>query len=283
MLRTAAILPVKRFAHAKQRLGESVADPLRAQLARAMVGDVLSALHECAALDLTIVVTNERSVAAAAAYQGAAVVADSAEAGQSAAAALGLEYALRAGIERALCVPGDCPALDPAEVDDLLNAAAHRTAEVDDLLNATAHTAEVDHLPNATAHTAEVDHLLNATARTTAEVAIVPDRHGSGTNGLLLRPPDAIAPSFGPGSCARHRALADAAGIACRLERVPSLLLDIDTGADLDALRERLAGERVRAPRTRVVLGLVPPHSHGPHGHGPHGHGAPPRPLPIAH
>ena len=63
-MRTAAILPVKRFAHAKQRLGESVADPLRAQLARAMVGDVLSALRECAALDLTIVVTSERSVAA---------------------------------------------------------------------------------------------------------------------------------------------------------------------------------------------------------------------------
>jgi 2-phospho-L-lactate/phosphoenolpyruvate guanylyltransferase len=232
-MRTAAILPVKRFAHAKQRLGESVADPLRAQLARAMVGDVLSALRECAALDLTIVVTSERSVAAAAAYQGAAVVADSAEAGQSAAAALGLEYALRAGIERALCVPGDCPALDPAEMDDLLNAAAH----------------------------------------TTAEVAIVPDRHGTGTNGLLLSPPDAIAPSFGPDSCARHRALADAAGVACRLERVPSLLLDIDTGADLDALRERLASETVRAPRTRVVLGLTHPRGRSASG----------QPLPLAH
>ncbi len=36
----------------------------------------------------------------------------------------------------------------------------------------------------------------------------MPDRHGTGTNGLLLTPPDAIAPSFGPGSCERHRALA---------------------------------------------------------------------------
>jgi 2-phospho-L-lactate guanylyltransferase len=232
MLRTAAILPVKRFAHAKQRLGESVADPLRAQLARAMVGDVLSALRECAAFDLTIVVTSERSVAAAAAYQGAAVVADSAESGQSAAATLGLQYALSAGIERALCVPGDCPALDPAEVDALLSAGG-----------------------------------------TSAEVVIVPDRHGTGTNGLLLSPPDAISPSFGPDSCARHRALADAAGVACRLERVPSLLLDIDTGADLDALRERLASETVRAPRTRVVLGLTHPRGRSASG----------QPLPVAH
>ena len=84
---------------------------------------------------------------------------------------------------------------------------------------------------------------------------IVPDRHGSGTNGLLLAPPDAISPSFGPGSCERHRALAHAAGIACRVERVPSLLLDIDTGADLDVLRARLAAHPARATRTRAVLG----------------------------
>ena len=35
-------------------------------------------------------------------------------------------------------------------------------------------------------------------------VTIVPDRHGTGTNALLLSPPDAIAPAFGPDSCARH-------------------------------------------------------------------------------
>ncbi len=45
-MRTAAILPVKHFAQAKQRLGASVADPLRLELTRAMVGDVLAALSE---------------------------------------------------------------------------------------------------------------------------------------------------------------------------------------------------------------------------------------------
>jgi 2-phospho-L-lactate guanylyltransferase len=85
---------------------------------------------------------------------------------------------------------------------------------------------------------------------------IVPDRHGTGTNGLLLTPPDAIAPSFGPGSCERHLALAREAGAVCRIVRSPSLLLDIDTGADLAALRERLSGAHSGAPRTRAVLGL---------------------------
>lgn len=212
-MRTAAVLPVKRFSAAKQRLSETLADPVRRDLARAMVGDVLSALRQCEAIDLTIVVTAEPSVAAAARYVGATVVEDTAERGQSAAASLGLARALEEGFERALCVPGDCPALDPGELEALLSE---------------------DH-PGAA-------------------VLLVPDRHGSGTNGLLLSPPDAIAPSFGPDSRARHEQLAHDAGVACRLAQPSSLLLDVDTGDDLRALRERLAGERVGAPRTRAVL-----------------------------
>jgi len=43
-VRTAAILPVKSFGRAKQRLGAGVPDPLRLALARAMVTDVPPAL-----------------------------------------------------------------------------------------------------------------------------------------------------------------------------------------------------------------------------------------------
>jgi 2-phospho-L-lactate guanylyltransferase len=216
-MRTAAILPVKRFPLAKQRLGESVAESLRADLARAMVGDVLSSLRECPAVDATIVVTCEPSVAAAARYIGAVVVEDTAEEGQSAAASLGLAYALQEGFERALCVPGDCPTLDPDELVELL--VADTTQE-------------------------NVD----------PEVVIVPDRHGKGTNGLLLSPPDALSPSFGPDSRTRHERLATESDVKWRIAQPASLLLDIDTGADLAALRERVAGEHVRAPRTRAVL-----------------------------
>jgi 2-phospho-L-lactate guanylyltransferase len=214
-MRTAAILPVKRFSSAKQRLGASVADPLHGDLVRAMVGDVLSALERCASIELTIVVTNEEPVAAVSGARGAIVVADTAEEGQSAAVALGVARARTEGAERVLCIPGDCPALDPGEVDALLSDASAG-----------------------------------------ASVVIVPDRHGTGTNGLLIAPPEAISPSFGPGSCERHRELARAAGASCRLERPASLLLDIDTGADLAVLRERLAGERSGASRTRAALGL---------------------------
>jgi 2-phospho-L-lactate guanylyltransferase len=213
-VRTAAILPIKSFAVAKQRLGASVADVLRDELARAMVSDVLQALAAVQGLERTIVVTREPRAAATAAGLGALVVEDRAEAGQSAAVTLGIERALAEGFERVLCVPGDCPALDPVEVEALLRGGSGEHAEV----------------------------------------VIVPDRHGTGTNGLLLRPPRAIAASFGPGSCERHQGLAAQAGVACRIERPPSLLLDIDTGDDLSALRERLAGRRSGATRTREVL-----------------------------
>ncbi len=216
-MRTAAILPVKRFPLAKQRLGESVAESLRANLARAMVGDVLSSLRECPAIEATIVVTCEPSVAAAARYIDAVVVEDTAEEGQSAAASLGIAHALLAGFERVLCVPGDCPTLDPDELVELLVADTPRES---------------------------VD----------LEVVIVPDRHGKGTNGLLLNPPDALSPSFGPDSRTRHERLATESGVKWRIAQPASLLLDIDTGEDLAALRERLAGEHVRAPRTRAVL-----------------------------
>lgn len=220
-MRTAAILPVKRFVRAKQRLAASVADPLRVELAEAMVADVLLALGQARAIEQTILITGERSVATAARERGAIVIEDAQEEGQPAAAKLGVQRALASGIERVLCVPGDCPTLDPAELDELLE-------------------------------------IQPRTARA-AQVVVVPDRHGTGTNGLLLAPADAIPPSFGPGSCERHRRLASEAGVACRVERLPSLLLDIDTGADLDVLRARLTGHPARAPSTRAVLGLGRP------------------------
>jgi 2-phospho-L-lactate/phosphoenolpyruvate guanylyltransferase len=230
-VRTAAILPVKRFRTAKQRLGASVGDQKRVELARAMVADVLGALARSASLQLLIVVTDEPSVAGAARGQGALVLADTADAGQSAAVEIGVRHALAEGIERVLCVPGDCPALDAGELERLL--CEDRGGGEDPCRGGGAG---------------------RSPGVAKAEVVIVPDRHGTGTNGLLLTPPDAIRPSFGPGSAARHRALARAAAASWRLERVPSLLLDIDTGEDLAALRGRLAGTGSSAVHTRAVL-----------------------------
>lgn len=79
-----------------------------------------------------------------------------------------------------------------------------------------------------------------------SEIVIVPDRGRSGTNALYLRPPSRIAPRFGPSSFAAHRKAAGAAG---RVLAISRLALDVDTPADLEALRraKRRAGRRTRA------------------------------------
>lgn len=97
---------------------------------------------------------------------------------------------------------------------------------------------------------AEVAELLAASA----PVVIVPDRHGEGTNALLLTPPSVLAPAFGEGSFARHNALAAAAGAAVEVRELRSLGLDVDTPDDLAALRAALAAHPRGAARTRALL-----------------------------
>ena len=108
-MRTAAILPVKSFSHAKQRLSGSVDDQLRRTLAAAMVGDVLDALAATGSIEATFVVTREPQAGEAALASRATVIADDSEAGQSAAAMLGVGRARAEGFERVLCVPGRLP------------------------------------------------------------------------------------------------------------------------------------------------------------------------------
>jgi len=98
---------------------------------------------------------------------------------------------------------------------------------------------------------AEIDRELGAQA---TGVAVVPDRHGTGTNGLILTPPDVIDPSFGPGSRERHLELARAKGVRCRIATIRSMALDLDTADDLRELAASLEVDHVRAPATARAL-----------------------------
>jgi 2-phospho-L-lactate guanylyltransferase len=90
--------------------------------------------------------------------------------------------------------------------------------------------------------------------RSPRSALIVPDRHGTGTNALVLCPPDAFAPAFGPDSCARHVGRARAAGISFALERVDSLATDLDGPEDFQLLRDALLVKPEAALRTAQVL-----------------------------
>lgn len=211
-MRTLAILPMKSFSKAKQRLRSELSDADRRALVDAMFSDVLVALRRVPALERVIVVSGDRVAQRIGAGYGATVVEDD-ERGHNTAAEKGISAALEDGIERALLVPGDCPLLDPKELEALLvHPAGERSA------------------------------------------LIVPDRHGTGTNALLLAPPDVIAPSFGPDSRRRHVADAESAGVSAEVVEVPSLALDVDTPDDLEALARRLADTHGGAAHTRGML-----------------------------
>ena len=83
--------------------------------------------------------------------------------------------------------------------------------------------------PRATA--AEFERILDA-ARD-ADVVVVPDRRGQGTNALWLRLPARISPRYGAESALRHVAAAREAGLRVSTLELAGLSHDIDVPADL--------------------------------------------------
>ena len=214
-VRTVAVLPVKRFSAAKQRLAADFSAGTRRAIIEAMVTDVLVALRRAKEIDQVLVITADPGVEALAHGYDAETVTDPDEASHSAAAAIGIREAVARGARRVVLVPGDCPALDPKQLDALLIADARTDAPA---------------------------------------VVVVPDRHGDGTNALVLTPPDVRAPAFGPGSKGRHVDAGTAAGAAVSVDEVPSLVLDVDTAEDLEALRAALGDVHGNAAHTRGML-----------------------------
>jgi len=209
---TFAVLPVKRPGAGKSRMAGVMDEERRRALVEAMLDDVLDALSGSRMLFGTIVVTGDPAIAGIAARHGCQVVEDRADGGHSEAAMIGTQAAREYGAERVLLLPGDCPLLNPREIDRLLGSVPERF------------------------------------------VAVVPDRHGTGTNALLLAPPDAIEPAFGEGSAQRHLALAREAGVPAAIEELPSLGLDLDTPADVVALETKLQAGVSGARKTAKAL-----------------------------
>jgi 2-phospho-L-lactate guanylyltransferase len=217
-VRAAAIIPVKRFRAAKQRLLEALDSTQRSALAEAMLTDVLGSVTGCNDVEGVIVVTGERRAERIALRQAQRattpleVLREPADTGQSDAATLGIIRAKALGAGCVALLPGDCPLLDPVELDVALGRMA------------------------------------------AGRVVVVPDRHGTGTNALLLSPPDAIGPAFGPGSCARHAERGRAAGHDVAIEALGSLSSDVDTPDDLTQVAAILERDPSRAKATASFL-----------------------------
>jgi 2-phospho-L-lactate guanylyltransferase len=223
---TWAVVPF-RGPGGKRRLAPILDEPGRRVLAEAMLADVLAALVACAAVDRIVVISPPplappRAAADVAGDDRIEWLAEPSGAGL-ATPSEGLNGALAhvqrlaagADVGRLLIVPADLPLLSAEDVQALLGAVA----------------------PPAPG------------AQGSDSVAIAPDETESGTNALLLSPPDAIAPRFGPDSFRAHLAAAEAHGAAPTVVHRPGLALDVDTP---DGLARLLAA----VPRGRTGQAL---------------------------
>ena len=202
-----AVLPVKDFGHAKQRLAGFLGAVERRLLSEAMAEDVLETLSQVSELSEIIVVTRDERACELAARHGARVLAEPVNDGQSAAVKRAAGALGRAGVESLLQVPGDVPGASADEIAAVM--AAHGSA---------------------------VDGA--------AAVTLVPSRDRRGTNCLLCSPPDVLPFAFGHESFGPHCEAARAQGIAPRIMALPGLGLDIDTPDDLRAFMARPAAGR---------------------------------------
>lgn len=235
----AAIVPAKGLAQAKGRLAAVLSDEERRRLALAMLADVLAPLLAVPRIQATAVVSSDPQVLALATSLGAQAIVEPPPArGVNAA----LTHAARAfpaagGIEALLVMPMDVPLLAAADVEAILDALPFDCAQ----------------------------------GRPTERgVVLCPSRAG-GTSALALRPPDAIPFRFGPDSFAAHCHEAALRGLSPTVLPIESLMLDIDSPADLANLLASPCpelAERARDTRSHRALrdmglperlGLPPP------------------------
>lgn len=189
---------------AKSRLAHVLDPAQRHELAMSMLADVLAVCTSRAA-PLEGVIAVLDTPEARAVARGFGAEAIADEGGDmNRAVRIGIAAVQACGAETAIVVPGDIPLLS---VTDLRA-------------------------------------LVATVAETPRAVLVGASRDGQGTNALLLRPPDVIAPSFGPPSVDRHLRLGCQAGAATDVLEHLGLSLDVDTPADLAALSDLPVGPR---------------------------------------
>lgn len=160
------VVIVARVANgAKSRLAATLDVDQRRKLALAMLADVVDVCRAARpALDGVLAVVDDPVARHAVERSGAIAVEDPHPSDMNAAVRLGLQRVQRLGARTAIVLPGDVPLVT---VDDLRA-------------------------------------LLAAAGAAPRAVVIGASRDRQGTNALLLRPVDVIAPAFGPPSVERH-------------------------------------------------------------------------------
>jgi len=195
---TLALLPLRSLDDGKRRLAGVLPLAERRVLVRRLLHRAIWALRESGVVEAIAIVSPDSSVPELAAAHGVLAVAQH-------------DRGLNRGLEHGR--------------SELLRATGSRPDN----------TTLVVMLPDlALLEPAELRGLVACAAPYT--VVLAPDRHGRGTNALVLQPADALPYGFGHHSFARHVGLARSRGLDVREYRAPGLQFDVDTAEDLELI-----------------------------------------------
>lgn len=205
--RTVAVIPVRALEGAKSRLGAVLDAEERRELVELLLRRTIGAALATPGVTRVLVVSADPEALGIARSCGAEGLAQTSSGLNP--GIVEARTAIGRAADRLLVLPADLPLVGPADIERILAAADLAGAEGEMV------------------------------------VALATDRHGRGTNGLLLDPPDVIEPAFGGDSRDAHAGLAAAAGAA--FVEIPDVLdLDLDTPDDL-LLAEALRPEAIHA------------------------------------
>jgi 2-phospho-L-lactate/phosphoenolpyruvate guanylyltransferase len=194
-MEVSALIPVKGFSNAKQRLSPLLDGANRELFAEVMFRDVLKQVLKARGLTETFVVTEDDKVADIATSLGAKLIRDKVERGETDAVNFARLELKRLGHEAVLIIPGDLPLVRSTDIEEVLSQ-----------------------IPNG---------------ESLPFALLVPSHDRMGTNALLLAPPDIIKLRFGYDSFSYHMSQVSAQGLPVRFIENERIALDIDEPKDL--------------------------------------------------
>ena len=194
-MKVSALIPVKGFSNAKQRLSPLLDGADRELFAEVMFRDVLKQVLKAQGLAETFVVTGDDKVAEIATNFGAQLIREKVERGETDAVDFARLELKHLGREAVLIIPGDLPLVRSGDIEEILAQ-----------------------IPNGASFPFAL---------------LVPSHDHMGTNALLLAPPDIIKLRFGYDSFSYHVSQVSAQGLPVRFIENERVALDIDEPKDL--------------------------------------------------
>lgn len=116
----AVLVPVKRFSEANERLCATLSARQRKNLARVMLGDVLSSISLCKGADKAVLVTAEEEAMQMGRGFGMEIIPEKTQRSESSSVSFAMKKCSEMGAESVLVVPGDIPLAQGWEFDTVM-------------------------------------------------------------------------------------------------------------------------------------------------------------------